>query len=61
MAAKTFLPRLIQIVRIVCIYTTRYEVQIRRNLPEGAVSPFDAMTAACGVFLTAIGDLPTGD
>lgn len=58
MAAKTFIPRLVQIVRLLCIYMTRYENQIRRNLPEGAVNPFNALAAACTVFLTAVGDLP---
>lgn len=61
MSAKTYIPRLVQIVRVVCLYTTRYEAQIRRNLPEGAVNPFNALTSACSVFLTAMGDLPIGD
>ena len=61
MAARTYIPQLIRIVRIVCLYVTRYNAQIRANLPEGAISPFDTMTAACSALLVAIGDLPVGD
>lgn len=58
MPAKTFVPQLIRIVRTVCIYTTRYEAQIRRNIPVQAVPAFNAMTVACDAFLTVMGDLP---
>lgn len=58
MSARTYIPQLIRIVRVVCVYTVRYDAQIRSHLPEGAVEPFNAMVAACSALLTAIGDLP---
>lgn len=61
MSARTYIPQLIRIVRVVCLYVTRYNAQIRANLPEGAISAFDAMSAACNDLLVAIGDLPVGD
>lgn len=58
MSARTYIPQLIRIVRVVCVYCVRYDVQIRAHLPEGAVSAFNSMVAACSALLTAIGDLP---
>lgn len=58
MSARTYIPQLIRIVRVVCLYVTRYDAQIRANLPEDAITPFNAMSAACSALLVAIGDLP---
>lgn len=55
---KTFIPTLIFIVMRICRYTTRYDVQLRKNLPEAALPAYDALRTACDGFIaiaTALG------
>lgn len=52
MATKTFIPTLVEIVRTLCKYITRYEAIIRENLPspESEVA-FEALKVACSAFI----------
>lgn len=52
-----FIPTLIAIVDRFCKYNARYQVQIRRNLPDALKEPYDAMMVACDVFMAAVAAL----
>lgn len=58
MAIKTYVPRLIQLVRVICVFITRYDTQLRRHIPTNALPAYEVLKGACAGFLTAIGDLP---
>ena len=48
MASRTYLPKLLQIVLLICKYMLRWEVQIKDALGGGAPeAAFDAALAAC--------------
>ena len=57
MSIRTYLPKLIAITKLICVYTARYDQQIRENLPEGAIPAYDALRAACDVFLAVTAGL----
>lgn len=44
---KTYLPKLLKILEIVCKYILRYNVQIKKNLPSNAAPAVDAVVTAC--------------
>lgn len=52
--AKTYVPRLLQIVHMTCVYITRYRETILKYLPSTAVDEFNSMADACEDFLTAM-------
>lgn len=57
---RTYIPMLIDLVHHLCVYTTRWNQQIRENIPDADVrAAFDALTAACSAFLALIGQKPT--
>ena len=56
--ARTYLPTLVAIVRELCVFITRYQETIRRNLGGEALTAFEAMHLACSAFLAAY-DTPT--
>jgi len=48
MASRTYLPRLLFILRLVCHYIQRWESQIRGALPDGAAqTALTAVVTAC--------------
>jgi hypothetical protein len=57
MAERTFIPTLVEIVRRLCIYITRYSKQLRDNMPSDWLPAFEALELACHAFL-AIADVP---
>lgn len=52
--ARTFVPTLIDIVKRLCTYITRYSEQIRRNMPADWLPAFDALEIACHAFLAVV-------
>lgn len=60
MARKTYIPTLIHLVTTICRYTTRYNLILRDFLPPSSIPAFEALTAACSAFLTAVGEPPQG-
>lgn len=57
MAAKLYYPTLIRLVRTVCIFTGRWDKQIRENLPEEYHPAYEAYKLACDIFLIAVAEL----
>lgn len=50
MGLRTYIPQLVAIVRVVCLYTSRYDAKIRANLPEGTETAYNALRTACDAF-----------
>jgi hypothetical protein len=44
---KTYLPRLLQIARVICKYIRRYEDKIKANIPEESWPALAAVLVAC--------------
>lgn len=44
---RTYLPKLLLILRLVCNYIGRYRETILKYLPEGSETALDAVTTAC--------------
>jgi len=61
MALRTYIPMLLQIVRVVCVYTARYDAKIRANLPGSAIPAYNGLRAACDVFVAVVPESPLGD
>jgi len=58
MTARTYLPHLLFIVKLVCRYMQRYETQIKSHLGGGsAEAAFDAALAACQVLVPILESL----
>lgn len=53
MGAKTYIPMLIALVRGLCIYMTRWDSRIRRNLAGEALTTYGTLSDACRAFLAA--------
>jgi len=52
MASRTYLPKLLFIIKLVCKYMLRWDTEIRSHLGGGATeAAFDAVLAACQVFV----------
>ncbi len=52
MASRTYLPKLLFIIKLVCKYMLRWDTEIRGHLGGGATeAAFDAVLAACQVFV----------
>jgi len=61
MAAKTFLPRLLDLLRATCRYITRYELTIRENIPPEHEDKLDAVLVACAALAVVLDEIiPTG-
>jgi len=52
---KTYLPKLLKVLTLVCRYILKYNLQIKANLPPTAGPAVDAAVEACQV-LAAIVD-----
>lgn len=44
---KTYLPKLVRLLEILCKYILRYNQQIKKNLPNNAAPAVDAVVTAC--------------
>lgn len=53
--ARTYLPTLIKLVRVLCLYITRNREKIRENLSPEQRAAFDALADACQTFLDLMG------
>jgi hypothetical protein len=52
MASRTYLPKLLFIIKLVCKYMLRWDTEIRSHLGGGsAEAAFDSVLAACQVFV----------
>jgi hypothetical protein len=56
---RTFIPRLIYLIRVVCVYITRYRQQLNENLPPAAIPYLDEIMNACEALIAEV-DVPTG-
>lgn len=55
MASRTYLPKLLDIILLVCKYMLRWEVQIKNALGGGsAEAAFDAVLTACQAFVVIL-------
>jgi len=60
MAFKTYLPHLVFILKLVCRYMLRYQIQIKANLGGGSTeAAFDAALLACQTLLPLVEALIT--
>jgi hypothetical protein len=60
--SKTYLPRLLYLLRILCKYIARYEVVIKHFLPSTKHALVDAVMLACSTLSEAVAEeIPTGD
>lgn len=50
MSSRTWLPALARLGHLLCLYMTRWDVQIREHLPPEAIAPYEALKTACEVF-----------
>lgn len=58
MASRTYLPKLAFILRLVCKYMLRWQVQIKSTLGGGtAEAAFNATLAACQVLIPILDNL----
>lgn len=46
---KTYLPKLSVVLRLVCRYILRWNIQIKANLPSNAAAAVDAVVTACQI------------
>lgn len=51
---KTFIPTLLFILHRLCRYMTRYDSQLRKNIPTAALPAYDAVRTACDAFLAVM-------
>jgi hypothetical protein len=54
MRSKTYLPGLIRWTRKLCVYITRWQVQIRKHLTGNQLVAFEALVAACNALLAVV-------
>jgi hypothetical protein len=55
MASRTYLPKLLFILKLVCQYMLKYSAQIKSHLGGGSTeAAFDAALAACQVLVPLI-------
>jgi hypothetical protein len=54
MTERTWLPTLLRILHVVCVYTARWDAQIQAHLPSGALAAYEALKAACDAFETIL-------
>lgn len=59
-SVKTYIPKLLSLLRAVCIYITRYETKISKFLSPAQKDALMAVSAACSAFL-AIVEIVEGD
>lgn len=57
---KTYLPKLLTVLTLVCRYILKYNIQIKANLPSNAAPAVDACVTACQA-LAAIVDTAIPD
>ena len=50
MTGRTWLPQLLYVIHLVCVYTARWDGQIREHLPPTAVPAYEALKTACDAF-----------
>jgi len=52
MASRTYLPKLVFILRVVCKYMQKWETEIKSHLGGGSTeAAFDAALAACQILI----------
>jgi len=56
MAGKTFLPTLVHMLHMMCVYIARYRKVIISYLPEGGEAKLDAIVTACEIFMAIVPD-----
>jgi len=56
MSAKTFIPKLVHLLRVVCVYISRYRHTILTHLPETGAAKLDAIVLACEAFIAITPD-----
>lgn len=56
MARKTYIPFLVNLLRRVCVYITKYKSTLVTFLPEGGEAALDAIVLACDVFMALVPD-----
>lgn len=62
MATRTYLPTLQAVARQLCLYITRYNLQIREALPSDKHALLDAVMVACEALTLALeAEIPKGD
>lgn len=61
MGIRTYLPALIAAVRVVCLYTARYDAKIRANLTAPQLTVYDLLRSACDAFMVIMPTPPQGD
>lgn len=55
MGLRTYIPALIFTVRTICVYTARYDAQIRHHLAQGiATDAYNGLRVACDAFMAAV-------
>lgn len=61
MGLRTYIPMLWAIVRSICVYTGRYDAQIRHHLDTPLkIAAYDALRAACDTFVAEVPKPPKG-
>lgn len=50
MSSRTWLPTLAHIAHLLCVYTARWDAQIRGHLTGDALTAYDALKVACDAF-----------
>lgn len=60
MAAKTYLPTLVRMLRRLCVYIVRWGPQLRANLTPTGRDLLDTIMATCEALIEDI-NLPIGD
>lgn len=51
---RTYIPKLLTLVRTLCIYITRYSTTIEKYLNDDQKKALAALSAACSAFLTIV-------
>lgn len=53
---KTFLPKLVRLMTLLCHYILRWNIQIKGNLPAPAAPAVDAVLDACQILIAIVND-----
>lgn len=52
--SKTFIPKLVMLLHLVCKYITQYRRTIEKFLPEGGADALDGIMTACEIFMALV-------
>lgn len=56
---KTYLPKLVRLMTLLCHYILRWNIQIKANLPPTAAPAVDAVLDACQILIAIVdGEIP---